>query len=387
MTPSTPPEADAGRLPQAAPPHTNPYPWYAPRFWHGMRLGDWLRLMAAGGFRVPPSRWGLVGPLLATAPANSVLSLLQKIIYGRRIAATQLTEAPVFVIGHFRSGTTFLYELLARDPALAAPTAYDCFAASHFVLTRRLFPRLLAGLAPKVRPMDRMAFGFDRPQEDEFALLATGAPTIYRRLAFPQQATPDLATLDGEGLSDAAARTWRQRLLHFLQAQKLVHGRRLVVKSPPHTGRMRQLLELFAGARFVHIVRDPAAMFASAQHAWRSLELTQGFQPPCDEEQRDAMIAEVFARMYRGFRRDRQSMPAGSLCEVRYEHLVANPLAELARIYDELKLPGFEHAQPKFNTYLSDVGAYQPNAFADDGEVTPAFREATAWYRSEYGYD
>ena len=35
----------------------NPYPWYSPRFWHGMRPMVWWRLCAAHGFRIHPIRW------------------------------------------------------------------------------------------------------------------------------------------------------------------------------------------------------------------------------------------------------------------------------------------------------------------------------------------
>ena len=33
--------------------------------------------------------------------------------------------------------------------------------------------------------------------------------------------------------------------------------KRIVLKSPAHTARVRVLLELFPKARFVHIIRDP----------------------------------------------------------------------------------------------------------------------------------
>jgi hypothetical protein len=54
-------------------------------------------------------------------------------------------------------------------------------------------------LIPKQRPMDNMAAGWDRPQEDEFALLTLGAPTPYERMAFPNDEPPYGEFLDMRG--------------------------------------------------------------------------------------------------------------------------------------------------------------------------------------------
>ena len=73
-----------------------------------------------------------------------------------------------------------LFEFLACDEQFTYPTSYECFSPRHFLLTERLIPWAAAGLLPKKRPMDNMQAGFDRPQEDEFALLSMAAPTIYQ---------------------------------------------------------------------------------------------------------------------------------------------------------------------------------------------------------------
>src|SRR5687768_18104609 len=46
---------------------------------------------------------------------------------------------------------------------------------------------------------------------------------------------------------------------------------RSILKSPPHTCRVPTLLRLFPDARFVHIVRDPYAVYPSTLHLWRIL--------------------------------------------------------------------------------------------------------------------
>ena len=90
-------------------------------------------------------------------------------LLGRRIAQQPIKDAPIFIIGHWRSGTTLLHELMSLDERFTFPTTYECFVPNHFLISA-WFDAWLKCLLPKQRPMDNMALGWDRPQEDEFAL-------------------------------------------------------------------------------------------------------------------------------------------------------------------------------------------------------------------------
>ena len=135
-----------------------------PPFWAGCGLFAWLRLLARNHFAIDrcAGRWPRSVP--PQVPFSSALGLIQNIVHGRDIANTRIRNAPVFVLGHWRSGTTLLHELLARDPRLAAPTTFDCFNPNHFVLTRNWLPGLFQALAPSRRPMDSMAAGWNDPR-------------------------------------------------------------------------------------------------------------------------------------------------------------------------------------------------------------------------------
>ena len=66
--------------------------------------------------------------------------------------------------------------------------------------------------------MDNMAAGWDRPQEDEFALLTMGLPSPYRRIAFPNNAPVDIDYLNFEGVPEEEIERWLGCLRSFLQA-------------------------------------------------------------------------------------------------------------------------------------------------------------------------
>ena len=126
-------DSDAGG--SSSPQGINYYPQRTPRFWHGMRFFAAIRLLARNHFRVHPFRWGMVFTVLLCGIINSILSLLQACLHGRKIAAVSLEGPPVFIVGHWRSGTTYLHELMVRDKRFAYASTYDCFAPHHFVIT------------------------------------------------------------------------------------------------------------------------------------------------------------------------------------------------------------------------------------------------------------
>src|SRR4029079_7278292 len=99
---------------------------------------------------------------------NSFASVFDRLVFGHRVRSNKLKETPLFVLGHWRSGTTLLHELLILDPRHTYPTTFECFAPNHFIWTEWFLAPLTRWLLPKKRPMDNMTAGWDLPQEDEF---------------------------------------------------------------------------------------------------------------------------------------------------------------------------------------------------------------------------
>src|SRR5262245_36480008 len=97
------------------PKQINQYPSRAPRFCHGMAFGDWFRLLKRNRFRIHPLRWGLTFTVTCVSIFNSVMRVLQKLTHDRALAQTGTEPGPVFILGHWRSGTTLLHELMSLD--------------------------------------------------------------------------------------------------------------------------------------------------------------------------------------------------------------------------------------------------------------------------------
>lgn len=375
----------ADQQPRMAEPAPNHMPWWAPRFWIGSDARGWFRLLAKNGFRVSPTRAHMALAASFYSLGNSGLRALQELVYGRRIAEFEIPEAPIFVLGHWRCGTTLLHELLILDERHSFPNTWQCFSSNHFLLTERLGKKYLKFILPKQRPMDNMPLDWDLPQEDEFALCNLGVPSPYATILFPNEAPQHQEYLDLKNISPEERERWKQAFLRFLKQVTYVNPRRVVLKSPPHTSRVKALLELFPDARFVHIARDPFVVFPSTMHLWRSLYDTQGFQKPKFAELEEHVF-RTFEQMHARYQETRELIAPNRLFETRYEDLLADPVEQMRCLYEKLELGDYAPVRDKIAGYFAEKKSYKTNRYQIAPELERTIRERWGDYIQVYGY-
>lgn len=358
-------------------------PWHA-RFWMGFGLPAWSRFLRLGLRECAGDAWPMILLYSLLSPLNSILGLVDDLLEPDLSRLAPAPDGPLFVIGHWRTGTTLLHELLAADPAAVAPTTYQCMAPLHFRFTQEAAPRLLPFLMPDRRPMDAMPAGWDRPQEDEFALAALGVPSPYLAFAFGRPVDPEY--LDLEGVPAPAVAAWGRALRNFVdRVRSKAPGRRLVLKSPPHTARIRRLLEIFPGARFLHLVRHPARIFPSTLHLFRELHRVHRAGPPGWPGLEELVLATL-PRLYAAFDRDRPSIPPGRYHLLRYEELVADPVARLGEAYDRLSLGDSTPVAAAATARLAQLRDFPRNAFPAEPSRDARVLERWGAYAAAYGY-
>jgi hypothetical protein len=353
----------------AAPAETTPTsrpaakkPEWAPRIWQGCDFFAWLRLLARNRFAVHPSCVYIAVVATFVSFMHTVLRLIQEALYGKRIRRTVIRQPPIFLIGHWRTGTTLLHELMILDPRHGFPNTYECLDPNHFLLTERLFTRWLRFLMPSRRPMDNMAAGFERPQEDEFALCMLGAPSPYLTIAFPNRPPQCQEYLDFAGVKPRALARWKLLFYRFLQQLTYKNPRRLVLKSPPHTGRVAVLRAMFPDALFIHIVRDPYVVFPSTVNLWKTFYRTHGLQKPTFAGLEEYVFT-TFLRLHAALEEGKRLLDREHFYELRYEDLVADPVGQMRALYEHFHLGGFNDYLPHLERYLASVKGYETNRY------------------------
>jgi hypothetical protein len=358
---------------------------WAPHIWQGSDFFGLLRLLARNRFAVDPGYWYVAALVAVTSFGHTLGHLLQEAIQGRRIRATEFPAPQIFIVGHWRTGTTLLHEMLTQDPRFGYPNNYACFAPNHFVISEELLSQYFWFLLPTRRPMDNMPMTFDRPQEDEFALCLLGAGSPYEMLAFPNRRPSGQEFLDLADVTPRQRRRWQRTFVSFLRAVAYKTGKPLVLKSPPHAARIAPLLRIFPKARFVHIVRDPYAVFPSTLHLWRKLIEVNTLQRPTYAGLEEYVL-QTFVRLYGRLEEGRRLLAPEQFHELRYEDLIAAPAVEMRRLYEHFALGGFEKYLPRLEAYLARVKGYETNRYQLTAEERERVTRRWGPVIRQYGY-
>ncbi|MEJ2069999.1 MAG: sulfotransferase [Syntrophobacterales bacterium] len=323
--------------------------------------------------------------LLVTAAFNSYMALFEKAMNGEKIAAAELTAPPIFIIGYWRSGTTHLHNLLSCDPTFTCPTAYQVMFPHHFVYSQPWGTKLMDALAPSKRPMDNVAFHVTTPHEEEIALAGLTGVSPYLRFIFPADAHDRYTALDPAQLPPEALARWQEAFRLFMKKLSFSKGKRIVLKSPPHLGRLPLLLEMFPGAKFIHITRNPYEVYLSFEKNWRRGHVLSHLQRP-DYQVIDELILSWYEELFALFERDRRLIPPGDLHEMHFEDLVQSPRECLARLYQELGLPDFESFWSEASAYLDSIADYQKSRYTLTEEVRARVNRRWGFFFQRYGY-
>jgi len=359
--------------------------WHQAGIWTGCSFPGLMRLLLQNRCRV---HWSYLFDCLSDVTfslANSGLGGVQQLLYARRLKRVEIADDPVFILGHWRTGTTLLHELLALDARHRCPTTFECFAPNHFLLSERFLAGWTSFALPRRRPVDNMEMAWDRPQEDEFALCNLGVPSPYATIAFPNHPPQFQEYFELENISAEQRERWQRTFLSFLR--QLVYERpgRLVLKSPPHTFRLPLLCKMFPRARFVHIVRNPYVVFMSTVRLWKSLYASHGYQKP-NYEGLEEFVFETFLRMHERLDATRPLIDSERFHQCRYEDLVRDPTSEMSTLYEKLALGDFAAVEAPIENYFQRRDDYQTNRY----ELTPDLHaEITRRWRpyiEKYGY-
>jgi hypothetical protein len=248
-------------------------------------------------------------------------------------------EAPIVVIGLPRSGTTLLQRLLASDPAANAVLWWECRSPAPWpgsAWRDGADPRIADAHAQVqailgARPELASIHPWDPEGPDEEVLLLEHS--------FLSQVPESGANLPSfrAWLTDqdlAPAYDYLVRLLQFLQWQKRESGRLgegWVLKSPCHLAYLDELLRVFPDAKVVQTHRDPIRTLPSIASMYVSLWRLATDE--VDEHEVGRQCRERYAWSLARCLAARDRRPRDRFLDVAYADVLADPLAEVRRIY------------------------------------------------------
>jgi hypothetical protein len=330
----------------------------------GVSLGDWLAVLRDNGFRLDAPYWPKAVNTSLRCLANTPLRWLETALYHPRLGKQEVRE-PLFILGHWRSGTTLLHALLAADTRFACPTYAQITQPHYSLLTGRLGSWFLSWTRPPARgALDGVPMTTDSPEEEEFALCRLTFLSPYLSWAFPARAAHYDRYLTFRDVPRREVERWQAAFRLFARKLAFKYRRPLIFKSPPNTARIRLLLKLFPDARFVHIRRNPYSVYQSSRRMHLLACEVSGFQRH-DPHEWHGRTLRLYRDMYDAFFEDKSLVPAGRFAEVAFEDLEKDPVGVVRRVYEELALPDFALAQPALQKYAGSLTGHQKNRYPE----------------------
>ncbi|BDD06617.1 sulfotransferase family protein (plasmid) [Aureibacter tunicatorum] len=315
-------------------------------------------------------------------------STYEEAVYGKQVQKFHLDQDPVFILGHWRSGTTHLHNLMCKDPQFGYVTTYQGVFPNMLFSSQWLFKSFMNLAMPKKRATDNVKLGVNLPQEEEFGLGNTTPHSFYNFWFFPQDTMEYYQKyLMFEGLSDQEYEDWKSSYKKFVNRAMLnTKGKRFISKNPPHTSRVKQLLDIYPNAKFVYIYRNPYTVFEStSKFMWATIQglMLQDFT----KEQLESNILEIYKGMYDKYESEKTLIPDGNLIEIKFEDLEKDNIGWLKHIYQSLSLPGLDFAMPHFEAYAAQQKGYKKNAYNYQEETVRKVKEHWGFALDKWGYD
>ncbi|MEO0411555.1 MAG: sulfotransferase [Pseudomonadota bacterium] len=303
-------------------------------------------------------------------------------------AATPKDMAPpIFILGHWRSGTTHLYNILAHSDQFGTVSPFATALPWDILTIGKLFRPLLERSLPEHRYIDNVAVKPDSPQEDEIALANMTPDSYYHALYFPKAFDHFFDRgVFFKNMSKGDIKAWDRTVRRFYEKLTLDQGgRRLVIKNPVYTARPQHLAKLFPNARFIHIHRDPYKVFVSMRNFYDKLFAEFAFQDYSHIDI-DAVILDTYDEMMERYINETAIFAPNQLVEISYEALQATPLECLKTIYSQLELDGFDQDQDRFSAYLQTIENYKKNAFRPPNAMAGTIASRWRRYFDHWGY-
>lgn len=350
-------------------------------------LNALTRMLTDHRFALDPFGYGKLAPVVANSLVHSAFTALERLLYARKVAATELAAPPVFVLGHWRSGTTFLHNVLSQDPSFTYPRIYQVPFAGCFLLPgmARLVASMDRRMPTRTRPMDAVRVGMNEPWEDEFIMTALTGVSPITRIWFPRgpESGNSYGYLDFK--NEQERRLWSNVFLSLMKRLTLVERKTLLLKSPPHTARIPLLLKLFPRAKFIYIVRHPYPVFVSNLKLWRDA-FSLGALQEISEDTIVEIIFRTYTQMLQKYRSDKKLIPDGQLVEITYESFEEDPYGSVATIYEGIGMGSIAPFSSKLKNYLRSIRRYEKNRYSMPENIKRAVQDRWSFTFEDYGY-
>ena len=328
----------------------------------GITSGKLIRLLAKNGFSVTPKILFRIFFLVQSGIWASFFKRTELRRFKEKIDSYEMPDDPVFIIGHWRTGSTYLHQLMSLDSNLVSPNVFQVSVTDSFLVSEKYYKPVMTSMMSPTRPMDNVALGFNEPQEDEYALIKLTVNSPLESMVFPKSKSYFLLDYDDFMPSEETREKWKEAMNDFCKRISFKSGKRVLLKNPFHSMRIPLLLEMFPKAKFIHIHRHPYEVVPSSIHMWNVVgnenKLKRRFPKPQIKE-----VTTVLNRLLNYVHDKLKIVSENAKVEISFSQLENNPVGTLKLIYNKLELNYSPEFEARVKDWLKEVKSYEKNKY------------------------
>jgi hypothetical protein len=354
----------------------------------GSSFSNWMKVLTLARFKVGHRYIGDVIIITAITIFLTPFRWLERIVYNGRIKKTEV-KSPVFIIGHMRSGTTFMHYMFSQDERFTYATTTEAIFPWVFITLDKSIKRFVRFVLPPTRPMDSMKMGEHMPQEEEFAIANLCPYSPYNGAYFPKNIVDGYIKYSFfEGVPEKIFNRWKKMYTYYLQKLTFTSGnKRILSKSLVNSGRIKFLIKMFPDAKFVFIYRDPYKVFLSTKKLYKKFIFKEMSYQDITDEELERVILKLANEGFTRYFKDRHLIPQNNLVEVRFEDFVKDPVGDLQKIYKHLKIDGFEERIDQFKSFAKKYENYKPDTYMIDDTLKKRIYSSFEQVFKEFNYE
>jgi hypothetical protein len=253
---------------------------------------------------------------------------------------------------------------MAQDQSKGLVTNIEVYAPHFFLAFPKFTRKLIEASLPETRPMDNIKIDADLPGEEEHSMGAYDKYGFFHSMIFPRNFKTYAKYKSFDKAKPRDLKRWKKRYHFFLKKVAYKNnGKRLVLKNPANTYRVRHLIEMYPEARFIHLYRNPYEVIKStikfhndtaeifALQTWNMKELEQN-------------VIDIYQELYLDWDDKIKNVPRNQWLDLKYEDFIQRPMESVREVYSKLDITGFEEYQEDIASFLDEQRKYQPNKYS-----------------------
>ncbi len=313
--------------------------------------------------------------------ARYPFATFEELRWGGDIKRHEVTKPPIFLVGHWRSGTTHLHNLMSRDPQFGFMTFADTAMPLDMLGAKaEMGRRIIDNSLPETRGYDNVKLTLQEPQEEEMALGNLNSIGYYNAYYFPRLMEEEAKkALTLEGATETEKKKFEATYEFIVRKMSYAKdGKQLLFKNPSSAARIPMLKRLYPNAKFVNIVRNPWPVFSSSVGKFPRLLNAFAWQDFDGIDYSDFTIRNYQTLLKKHIEdRNALNLADNEFIETSYEKITADPMGEIEKIYDQLEIPNKSGGLAPIKEYAESISSYKRNVHTISPEH--AERIKTEW--------